>query len=264
MRTQFDDAIGVVPPSPIDVDELINRGRRRGAYRRIGFIGTAVGGVAVALAVAAGVLPATGLAPGGGGAGAGAAATGRKDQAATAARLTAALVKAVNAQAPGVRRTNDKLMGKLLQVQHLPQTGYAGPFPITSGGPDNVDYYAADAVLAYGGKAGELSVFIGRTEAVTGPDMSCHGPIGNVISCQTGSGPRGEQVIQREMRVEDRGASRRTFLVDVTKSDGTTVRIMATNDLGRPGDGRVAGPTPVLSFAQLIAIGADQGLTVSP
>jgi hypothetical protein len=58
MRDDFDAAIGVVPPSPIDVDKVIARGRRRAAVRRLATVGS--GGVATAAAVGAAVVLASG------------------------------------------------------------------------------------------------------------------------------------------------------------------------------------------------------------
>jgi hypothetical protein len=262
MRTEFDDAIGVVPPSGIDVDELIGRGRRRARRRRLGVVVSTIVAATAAIAV---VVPLVNGAPRGDQPlSAGSSTAPVELPADVEARLSHSLGLAVRKVAPDVQESGDTFSPVPLAVKHVARKASRAPDGTTTV-PD--DFYATSATLTDSAGAGNLFVTFARADAAPAsgmPDLpavdtSCPSVVANEVSCQVVTGPHGERVVQREIHGE---GQKRTFRVSMTKVDGTRVILTAANDGGQAATGPVTRPAPVLSVAQLMAIGTEPGLTV--
>lgn len=275
MKTDFDDAIGVVPPSLIDVDRLIVRGRRRQLVRRIGLAGA---GAASVVAVAVTMSLGTG---GGGSPGVQFAAPGPSESTAPSpsnsgspragALLASPLPVPSNEPAtpPAEARSTEKRLSQAIKDavhDHAPgytlsaDTGGTSPFKMKylyiSAAPNRIgsNAYDGSANLRGPGGRGNVSVTIGRIGSIWHPRTTCDG---FQPDCEVATGPHGEMVVRKVEYGED---SRKFHYVLITRPDGTGVLIVAANQGGQTDLGKPFQAEPVLTFDQLVAIGADARL----
>ena len=233
MKTYFDEAIGVVPPSPIDLDALITRRRRRTVYRNIALTATALVAVAAGLALTTGGNPNPSPDPRPADPG---PATPSPDK---AAALTEKVRAGVVRQAPGLSWVEP------YDAQTLPANGFSS------------DVFHSDAaVLRDADGPGSLYV------ALHGPDPLTAVPPSTSLNyncqadegprCAVSSGPAGERIVRRTTVF---GAGHEQAHVAITRTDGTLVVLTATNYVRDATTGPVTRPAPVLTLDQLTAIG---------
>ena len=159
MRTLFDDAIGVAPPSTVDVDLVVERRRRADRYRRAGLAVTAVAGIA-GIVVGLGAIGAVTADRGPAGQAASVPAPAGETPAETAARLTAALRAVVAEKAPGFTASADDVSAEPFLVRHVYREGDSDTVP--------ADHYLGSAMLTDAAGSGQLLVTVDDGRSVAG------------------------------------------------------------------------------------------------
>lgn len=254
MGTQlFDEVVGELPPSAVDVNDIIRSEKRRSSVRATG-IASAV----VALSITAGLVLTMGGGPGAssppaatqtatgtpsgsgthGGSGARFAlvADTAETAAATAKRLGIALDGAISKEAPGTKW----LTGSVPKIAYKTTQ------------PAGVDMFSGDGAMAYHGRKGTvaLSILLLRPSA-EGPDA---GKAIDPLACQPGA-----------KCVEGRSpAGARTMIVTnggvveakVDLSGKRWLTISVANEAGADGDGPAQAATP-LTAAQALAVATN-------
>ncbi|MEU5261296.1 hypothetical protein [Amycolatopsis sp. NPDC021455] len=283
-REQFDAAIGVVPPSTVDVDAVLDRERRRARVRRVANPWTAAcAGVA---AVAAGAVLV--LAPGDPGPsfvqpGASApppssdacrlaarptTAPLREKANVVADRLTTVLTDAVRQRVAAGTTLGVHTLGQYPKgTQHgplvffhvfsalVPQDG-----GVCSGGED---YFMAAASTTEKAHKGNVWAVVGRLGGNASPATECGpAPADTQGSCHRRTGPHGETIVEETFTIADGPTVNR---VNVAKPDGTGVIVEAQNTArdAKLGDAPDM-PSPPLSLGQLAEVALDPGLTLYP
>ena len=277
----FDDAIGEVPPSTVDVDAVVARGRRADRMRRaaspvlatVAAVAVVLGGVAVVVLSGddAGLGPAgppTTTSP--------PPATSRpgctgETTESTGTRLTGALTDAMSGLLPkGASLTKNtdaadpagRPVGPLEAVYWNDQA--ADP---PTGCPEGDGYYLARASVPMAKGTGSVKVVIARAagEGDTDAIFVCDDP--NVVmpdrtSCHSETTPQGDKVVATGLGAS---AGSKTNRVDVLRADGTFVVVEASN---MATDGKYPGPPDSISIPltteQLKLIALDADVTLSP
>jgi hypothetical protein len=262
----FDDVIGEVPPSTVDVDAAISRGRRAARLSRLGSP-VVVAGVAVALVtggVALAMQPGQGIRAGDGGNRTGPCGeelpTGPAPvgpPAEIAKRLSTVLDAAVRSRLAA---------GSTLVKQEGADDGPLAFVHVkTRGGPTDhgscviaEDEFVTGANVVQGNTTGTVAVAVLRT---VGKPPTCDNGAVEQIDCEKTTGPRGEEGVASTLALEG-GVF--MYRVDLDRADGTTIAAWVTdapndNKGSEPGGGRMP-----LSRDQLVAIALDPGLTLYP
>jgi hypothetical protein len=286
----FDDAIGEVPPSTIDVDAVITRGRRADRVRRVANPAVAAG-VAVVLAVGVIAFTLTRGGDDGGvrvGGSAGTSATAppssepgkapkgtlpdacsRPDletPAAAVARLTPLLKTLFHTPLPDAQFVANP-------VNEYPAGVLRGPlelFQVT--GQTHVDrpvcdvdsYFLTRATVR--SAAGDGNVMLMIAPAVHGAReamLECDPPgSGEQTYCDVVTASNGDHILKQTRALEGGTTMNRA---EIVRADGTSVIIESAN-IGS--DVKTGGapttPTPPLTVDQLVAIGTDPGMTLFP
>lgn len=282
----FDDAIGEVPPSTVDVDAAIARGRRAARIRTVAnpMVGVAATVLLVVGAVAYAILPGDPASP------APPAVTSspppapdgttrfcsigemrpRADEPADAARdrLTALAGRLFEE-----RLTPDAVLSETVSAVDSAGTRYAplefwqfyppgGPEPNVKVPCDHDPFqYTALANVGIGGKFASIYVAVAVHELPTG--RCARVPMGKAEPyCEAFTASGGERVLARTEVLHDDSVQ---HVVWVNKPDGTAVDITLHNraDHGRPGN--LPGMRqPPLSVDQLVEIALDPELTLFP
>lgn len=292
----FDDAIGEVPQSTINVDAAIGRGRRAARLRMVANP-VAAAGLVVVLAV--GVIAYT-MADGDGSGGLqvggpqtsttapttspanmpsgsstetkgalpsnakapdGCASPDLETGAQVAARLTPVVKAAVQAQRPDLQISNNSNDTYPEGVQHNALEIYqvTGQKPVDMSICDNKSYFQTRAKTK--GPEGDGSMLIAVMpyffDRLPGCEDEMTGP-----SCQELRGPNGERAIKTLDQSENGVAAAQ---VSILHPDGTLIRVNVQNtgtDI-KTGEGPSSATLP-LTDDQMIAIAADPGLTLFP
>lgn len=270
----FDDMIGEVPPSTVDVDAAIARGRRAARLGRLGgpvvVAGVAValvGGVAFALQPGQGVRAADGEKQPGQGVRADAGEPSRgpcgeelptgpaptEAPTAAVARMSSALKAAVTSRLVADATVVAVNEAGPLDFVHLKEAG--GP---TDHGSCMVseDSFVAGANAVRGAMTGSIAVYVART---VGPLPTCDNGQAEQTDCEAITGPHGERGTATKLALEGG-----VFMcqVDLDRLDGTSVSLTVT-DAAHKGDVPGSGQLP-LSRDQLVEIALDPGLTLFP
>ncbi|WIX88391.1 hypothetical protein [Amycolatopsis sp. DG1A-15b] len=283
-KDQFDAAIGVVPPSTVDVEAVLDRERRRARVRRVANPWTAAGaGVA---AVAAGAVLV--LAPGGPAPSVvqpGAASTPppspegcsrdprptgaplREKTDVVADRLTTALTDAVRQRLAAGTTLGVHTLGQYPKgTQHGPLAFYhvfSAPVAKDSTCSGGEDYFMAAASTTEKTHKGNVWAIVTRLGGSAGPATECSPPPEKMQgSCDRRTGPHGETIVEEMLTTPGGPTANR---VNVTKADGTGLIVEAQNVAG---DAKYGGepdmPSPPLSLAQLAEVALDPSLTLYP
>jgi hypothetical protein len=282
-REQFDAAIGVVPPSTVDVEAVLDRERRRARVRRVANPWTAAGaGVA---AVAAGAVFA--LAPGDPAPSfvqPGAAApppsadackllprtTGAplpEKATVVADRLTTVLTDAVRQRVAAGTTLGVHTMGQYPKgTQHGPLAFFhvfSAPVAKDSTCSGGEDYFMAAASTTEKARKGNVWAIVTRLGGNATPATECSPPPERTEgSCHRRTGPHGETIVEETLILPGGPTVNR---VNVTKPDGTGVLVEAQNTARDAKQGDAPDmPSPPLSLAQLAEVGLDPGLTLYP
>jgi hypothetical protein len=283
----FDEAIGAVPPSTVDVDAVLDRERRRARVRRVANPWTAAGAGVAAVAVGAALV----FVPGGSGGTAvvpGASGTPSappapescemdprptgpplsRNPAVVAGRLTPVLKAAVQQRVAAGTRLTAHADGEYPKgTQHGPLTFYhVFSTPVLEDGgvcSGGEDYFMAAATTADGPRRGNVWAMVTRLGGLYGPPTECSNPPNDMTgSCSKTTGPHGEIVVESTMTSPGGPTVDRST---VTKPDGTGVIVEAQNVAGSAKQhGEPEMPAPPLSLAQLTEVALDPGLTLYP
>ncbi|TQM83044.1 hypothetical protein FHX81_5457 [Saccharothrix saharensis] len=294
----FDDAIGEVPPSTVDVDAVIVRGRRAVRLRRVANPAVAAGVAVVALtgAVAYTLTGGSGgAAPVGGSSGTTSAVSpspttpagskvstpsvitvddkvpppqcgGRLESAAeAAARLTLAATNAVKAQRPDLDLSANPAGDYPAGTPH-------GPLDFHQVNPtdptaelsicDTAATFEAWATTTAADGTGNIFFLMSPTW-YDGLGPMCDYPgLGTRLSCVAETGPKGEEVIKQ---TADMGNGITMNQVLVHRTDGTRLLVQSENvdTTGKSGNASTT-PQPPLTLDQLVAISVDPALTMFP
>jgi hypothetical protein len=292
----FDDAIGEVPPSTVDVDAAIVRGRRAGRLRRVANPAVAAG---VAVVLLTGVVAYTltsgddGGTPVGGPPGTTSAAPpssttqelpdgvstvepddtvpppqceGRLEPAAeAAARLTLATTDAVKAQRPDLELSANPEGDYPAGTPHGPldyhQVNAADP-GIELSICDPKATFEATATTTSADGSGNIFVLMEPTwHDGLGPVCATPG-LGTRTFCAPETGSRGEEIVKQTAEM---GGGITMNQVLVHRQDGTRILVQAENigTSGKTGHAPTASKPP-LTLDQLAAIGVDPALTMFP
>ncbi|MFG2043809.1 hypothetical protein [Dactylosporangium sp. NPDC048998] len=261
MKTEFDDAIGVVPPSPIDVDRLIVRGRRRAVVRRLAVAGAGGG----AAAVAVGVAVAFGGSPGGGGASVVADKPTMAPTVAASASAAGTPLPTSTGSTPAsvARDTENRLSQVVKDVVRQKAPGYT----LSAGAdgpafkmkylyyPGNDSYYGSANLHGPTGD-GNVAINVGRRNTQYNPMNPC--TAAETGECTDTTEADGTHVLRRV--IHENGISDNYVIVD--RPDGITIMIVAANQGGQTDTAPGKQPDPVLPFDQLVSIALDPRLTV--
>jgi hypothetical protein len=287
-KDQFDAAIGVAPPSTVDIEAVLDRERHRARVRRVANPWTAVGAGVAAVAVGAVVVLTPG-APGPSVVSPGAAGTPSappsadpcghspyppqtgapipESAAVAAGRLTTVLTAAVRQRVAAGTALGENSQGQYPKgTQHGPLTFYhvfsaqVSHDSVCSGGED---YFSAAATTSKGPRRGNVWAVVTRLGGNATPETECGpSPQKTQGSCHHRTGPHGETIIEQTFTFPDGPTVNRT---NVAKPDGTGVIMEAQNVAD---DAKLGGapdmPSPPLSLAQLTEVALDPGLTLYP
>jgi hypothetical protein len=293
-KEQFDQEIGEVPPSTVDVEAVIARGRRAAWVRRAAnpWVAAAAGVVAITFGVAVAVIP--GSDPGGAQTPleppesstssaapappplqCGPTATvppAPEQPVAAAARLTGVLTAAVQARLPAGTELKSSPAG------YSPQDPPHGPLefvhyaseavPSSDGGcQGGADEFLAGASTVLAGKTGSIQAVVARLGGHASPTGTCDDvtrgtTVGFNVTCTQPAGPNGEIIIATTMTPTGPGST--VHRVDVTKPDGTGVILLAANSADPKRSERPASSAPPFTHQQLIEIALDPGMTLYP
>ncbi|MEV6641209.1 hypothetical protein [Amycolatopsis sp. NPDC051371] len=283
-KDQFDAAIGVAPPSTVDVEAVLDRARRRARVRRVANPWTAAGAGVAAVAVGVAVAfvpgnPAPVLVPP-------AASTAPTDNpcavrpgppqtgapipetsAAASSRLTTVLTAAVEQRLAAGSTLGPHERGVYPKgVAHGPLEFFhvfSAPVPFEGSCSGGEDYFLSSATTAKGELKGNVMAVVTRIGGVATPSTECTPPPERTEgSCQRRTGPHGETIVESTV-LQPGGPT--MYQSDVTKPDGTGIILGAENVAGDAKRGGAPDmPSPPLSLAQLTEIALDPGLTLYP
>jgi hypothetical protein len=274
-KQAFDETIGEVPRSTVDVDAVVARGRRAARFRLVAnpWVATAAGVVAVTVAV---------IAPHPGGSTGGTPATApssappstslrppdpcagirlpeRSEDAAV--RLTGVLNAAVRHQLPSGSQLAPSPAGAghaALEVYHEGSP----PRQVAGDCADGHEGFEAWAAVLRGGGKGNIHLAIGIALDDTPPQCVPNADAPGQTHCEIQNGPGGERITLITLH-EPGGPT--TNYVTFARTDRTSVTLVSENvaDDGKKG-GRPESSAPPLTHQQLVAIGLDPGLTLFP
>ncbi len=262
MKTEFDEAIGMVPPSPIDVDQLIVRGRRRTMVHRLALAGAGGGAAAIAI----GVAIAFGGSPGGGAVAVGAKPTAAPTMTASASASAAGTPLPTSTgptSASIARHTESRLSQVVKDVVRQKAPGYT----LSAGAdgpafrmkylyyPGNDSYYGSADLHGPTG-SGNVAINVGRRTTQYHPMNPCTSP--ETGACTDTTSTDGTHVLRRV--IHENGISDNYVIVD--RPDGITIMIVAANQGGQLDTASGRQADPVLPFDQLVSIALDPRLTV--
>jgi hypothetical protein len=295
----FDDAIGEVPPSTVDVDAAIARGRRADRLRRIGSpvlatvaaVGVLLGGVAVVLrsdddagghtpahppatsttvptpssASSTSVDPCEGTIP--------TAPPQPEKPAVTEDRLTAVLTELVSSRLPEGATLERNPIAKgpdgnpigPLEFKHF----YSKPKPYGNGCQGGEDFYDGYASATWSGGTGSIVIHVGREGGGNGSaeGLVCPEPGVDVdqTSCRTETTPNGDLVMSTTLGKGAATKGSRTNRLDIVRADQTAIVIEASN---MATSGKYPGPPDAsripLTHEQLKEIALDPRVTMYP
>jgi hypothetical protein len=264
----FDDAIGEVPSSTVDVDAVITRGRRADRVRRVVNPAVAAG---VAVVLLTGAIAYTMTGDEGDGVRVGQTTTSTTSPAPTtssawplpeacsrsdletagevAARLTPLVQAKVQALRPDIQITVGPGVGYSSGVEHEPlefvQVNYQGTAddtPICQRGSS----FTASAATE--GPEGEGVVFVEVRPADRDVPGDC---TEEAVFCEKATGPNGDRILKKTTAQDGANMTQ----VDIIRPDGTYVIVGSNSPIS---------DAPPLDHNQLIEVGTDPGMTLFP
>jgi hypothetical protein len=294
----FDDAIGEVPPSTVNVEASIVRGRRAARLRSVANP-VAAAGVAVVLLAGAVAFTMTrgdgdeGVRVGGqpGTSSASPSTTtpstttrspgeGKLDGvqlpeacsrsdlesgAEVIARLNPVVNAAFHAQRPDAQLVANSAAEYPHGVQQPPLEFYQ----VTGAKPTDwpichVDtYFMSWATTKTPQGDGNVLVVVQPVYSGThGTTLTCERPVAEQTFCEKVTGPRGDIILKTTLAQEGGSTMNR---VDIARPDGTSVMVSSEDiaNTGKSGGAVTASAVP-LTLDQLVAIGTDPGMTLFP
>lgn len=283
----FDDAIGEVPPSTVDVDAAIVRGRRAARFHRVANPAVAAG---VAVVLLSGAVAYTMMRDDGGGpiVGVGSAPTTSVTTAAPSSSTVLPPDKGSPPLPPQCEEKNletpdeaaarlrqvvtDAVMAQRPDLELKPHSRYPERAPFEFHQLEQYEGPAAVCHLFEGMANTTAPDGDGNVQILVLPDETPGEPYGEQMSCEQQSsgdgfcaeetGPHGEEIVMVESTF---GGDVVSHMVKVARADGTTVVLTAENVTTKPKPGIPAtADAPPLTYDQLVAVGVDPRLTLFP
>jgi len=266
MGTQlFDEVVGELPTSTVDVDGIVRREKRRGATRRVAGLATAVVALSVTTALGLTMTGGTGAssppsAAGGASGGATSAAPdtrfalvadSKESAAATAKRLSYALDAAFRKEAPGAKWIFEPGVPGETGPSSPPKLSYK-----TLQKPRSVDIFAGDSGVLNKGNKGSLflqtspTVIKDEKGEVHRYSMECSP---KAPKCVEGTAPNGAKT---RLSTFDYGDGIFSYNADVILPDERVLAIQSSNDFGPDGSPAAQRAMP-LTGDQVLAIAID-------
>lgn len=299
-RQLFTEVIGEVPPSTVDVEAVITRGRRVDRIRRLANPVVAAG-VAVVLLTGAVAYTMTSGDDGGSWVGVGGQPSTSTEAPTTSpsgsapsskrkgpigeppescsrpnlesapqviARLTPLVTQGFQAQRPGVRLEVNPGFPDPAGESHGPLEFYQ----VAGGSPADVpicqldSYFFATATVKAPEGDGNLVISLeaGRRDGPV-PHLTCEVLIeaNELPYCEQVPGPNGEVIVRQTTNKSVNGVFRHE--VDLYRQDGTVIHLRSDNvATDVRDDGPPTSAVPPLSHDQLVAIGTAPGMTLFP
>ncbi len=265
MGTQlFDQLIGDVPPSTVDVAGIVRREKRRSAARRVTGVAAAVVTLSVTTAIGLSMTTSTGASspPLAGGAAATGAVTPdtrfalvsltEESAAVSAKRLGAALDAAFRKEAPGATWIFDpELPGETGPAGRPPKLSY---HVVDRSGKKSEELFSGSSGVLNEGRKGRLHLGVNATEGLGEDgapqrDAGTCPPAGSQ-ECKQGTAPHGAKTIFLTRTFDD---GVRVSTAEVALPDGRALRVTHSNSFGADGSGAAQRTAP-LTDAQLMAI----------
>jgi hypothetical protein len=270
----FDDAIGEVPPSTVNVDAVMTRGRRADRLRSVAnpAVAAGVAVVLVAGAVAFTMMKDDGASPQVGGQPTtetktappstsntraqvtmppvACSRTDLETSAEVVARLTSAATVVVKKQRPDLRLSPDPSEG-LHGPGALEFAHYFLDDPESTNKPICHKHAGFAAAATTDGPEGKGNISIDEEAVSFNPSGFCDEYSGS--ECEEVTGPNGEIIVTYLAKEDDGSTAKAAY---VLRQDGTLIRLDARNATAK-------GEAP-LDYDQLVAIGTDPRLTLFP
>ena len=265
MGTQlFDEVVGELPMSTVDVDGIVQKEKRRGATRRVAGLAAAVVALSVTTTLGLTMTGGTGASSppsaAGGASGATSAAPdtrfalvadSKESAAATAKRLSEALDAAFKKEAPGAKWIFEPGVAGETGPNTPPQLSYK-----TVQRPKSVDLFAGGSGVLNNGNKGYLFLQIGPTDLksedgkVLRFSMECSP---KVPKCVRGTAPNGAET---RLSTIDYGDGMLSYYATVTLPDQRALTIYAGNEFGPDGSPAAQREMP-LTDDQTLAMAID-------
>ena len=268
MGTQlFDQLIGDVPPSSVDVAAIVRREKRRSTTRWFTGAATAVVALSVTTAIGLSMTSSTGTSSppsaAGGSSPAGtttpdtrfALVAHNKDSAAASAkRLGAALDAAFRKEAPGARWIfNPEVPGQTGPDDQPPKLSYV---VVDGASKKSQELFHGDSGVLNEGRKGMLRLGVNAIDGL-GEDGTPQRKAGTCPpsgdECKAGTAPNGAPTIVLSRAFDNKV---RVYIAEVALPDGRALRITVNNNFGAQGDDVARQATPLTS-AQALAIAVD-------
>jgi len=267
MGTQlFDQLIGDVPPSSVDVAAIVRREKRRSTTRWFTGAATAVVALSVTTAIGLSMTSSTGTSSppsaAGGSSPAGTTtpdtrfalvAYSEESAAASAKRLGAALDAAFRKEAPGATWIFDpEVPGQTGPDGQPPKLSYK---VVDGASKKSQELFSGGSGVLNEGRKGSLHLGVNAIDGL-GEDGTPQRKAGTCppsgIECKAGTAPNGAPTIVLS-KAFDEG---RVYTAEVALPDGRALRITVNNTFGAGGDGAARQATPLTS-AQALAIAVE-------
>jgi len=266
MGTQlFDQLIGDLPPSSVDVAAIVRREKRRSRTRWFTGVATAVVALSVTTAIGLSMTSSTGTSSppsaAGGSSPAGTTADTRfalvayseESAAASAKRLGAALDAAFRKEAPGATWIFDpEVPGQTGPDGQPPKLSYK---VVDGASKKSQELFSGDSGVLNEGRKGSLHLGVNAIDGL-GEDGTPQRKAGTCppsgLPCKAGTAPNGAPTIVLS-KAFDAG---RVYTAEVALPDGRALRISVNNTFGAGGDGAARQATP-LTGAQALAIAVE-------
>lgn len=263
----FDQLIGDVPPSSVDVAAIVRREKRRSTARRVTGVATAVVALSVTTAIGLTMTSGTGTSSppsvAGGSAPAGGGtpdtrfvlvANNEESAAASANRLGAALDAAFRKVAPGARWIfNPEVPGQTGPDDQPPKLSYV---VLDGSAKKSQELFHGDSGVLNEGRKGSLRLGVNAVDGV-GEDGTPQRKAGTCppsgAECEAGTAPNGAPTVVLSKAFDNKV---RVYTAEVALPDGRALRITVNNNYGAGGDGAPRQATPLTS-TQALAIAVD-------
>jgi hypothetical protein len=272
MKDLFEDAVGVAPPSTVDVNRLIARRTRIQRWHRAGQVGLAVAAVA-AIGAGTTLLPAgngwpTATAPDGSASPTVTPHPVEVRDAARIARLKSALRAIVAQRLPGMTVERLDMGWGQTQAYGRPASASAqSPGPQHMIEPEGWLYHfqvtviGPDRTAMFSGMVGSEVLEATQQAIDAHPKLQCSASPPGTMSCEVFTGPRGERVARRVSGSGPDGAQKGTDNdVWVLQPDRTSV-LIASPWNGSYHSSAADVDKPLLTMDELTAIATDPRLT---
>jgi hypothetical protein len=238
----LDDAIGIPPPSTVDIDAVMSRQRRRVRYQQAGLVASTAA-VTLGAAVALAMLP-----------------LGHRSPSVPSTQPASPPAPSREQEAARLSTALHELMTQVLPDAQFQKYGTGGR---PAGEPlqflDEGDHFGASAAIKDSAGTGAIYVSVGKEPSSFRDTHKCDDgpmPLDVQVTCEVQQGPAGAIVM---VMSTTEGAYKR-WLVEVIRPDNNSVYVDMGSGTSFEAPQR---PAPPLTKAQTIALAEDPSLATS-